>query len=138
MSNKPYDALRYKFVTAQFDWRVEDIRLAMWDGTPDFVASDTQLNQIIARGHVLRGYSDPITSRTVSVDGTVQTNNVLVRTPPAANEITWLTLCVNGASPADSLLVEFIDDAIGLPFITNGLDQLFTPDWATGKGWFRG
>lgn len=98
-----------------------------------FVPTDTSIYDITARGDtVLVKTSLPITVKTVSADGTAQTNGVVVPEVPIGPNITHFTL-----HEAFGNLILFIDEALNLPFTPNGLDLVVQPDWLEQRGWFR-
>ena len=80
---------------------------------------------------MLRGSSLPITSQTVAPDGTAQTNQVIIPGVPIGAPITFFTM-----SDADQLIL-FIDEAVELPFVPNGLDMVVQPDWLEQRGWWK-
>jgi hypothetical protein len=131
--NRPYDIARYRFLTAGLNWPALDLRLTAWSGQTQFVATDKLLADITTR-HVttLRGTSLPITIKSVSSDGTAQTNGVVIPNVSVGLDITHFTM--NEVSGA---LILFIDDAFDLPFTPNGLDIVVQPDWLAKRGWFR-
>jgi len=136
MANQPYNIARYKFVTATFDWIGMNLALVAWSGTPEFIATDTNVNEIVARGNaVARGVSLPITQKTVAADGTTQTNQVVIPNVAVGAPITHFTL-VDDQVGGDTLLY-YIDEALDLPFDPNGLDMVIQPDWLSMRGWFR-
>ncbi len=137
MSNQLYDDARFKLSTGSFDWRAIDLVLTAWAGTPDYAQTDRTLSDIVGRGGVALGHSMPVTSKTVSSDGTVQTNQVIIPAVPIGQNVTWFTFAKRTATVNLSELIEFIDDVDGLPFVPNGLDMVINPDWVQDQGWWR-
>jgi hypothetical protein len=135
--NNIYDDARVKLLTAAFNWPVTDLVLTAWPGTPNFVATDKTLSQITARGFTARGHSQAVTSKTVSADGTAQTNQVLIPTVPVGASVTWFTMSKRMATIALSELILYIDEAVELPFVPNGLDLIVNPDWLSNRGWWK-
>lgn len=133
--NQPYDGARYQMLTSGLDWLGSDIRVAVWGGTPDFVATDQSTADIEGRGHVMLGISETITLKQVAANGTAQTDEVLIHDVPIGETVSWLTILAL-AGPTDELIL-FIDEAVELPFDPNGLDLIITPDWLENRGWFR-
>jgi len=127
--NQPYDIARYRFVTAAFNWLTMDLRLSAFGGAPMFVAANQLLSQITAP---LLGTSQPITVKTVTSDGTAQTNQVLIPNVPVGPDVTHFIM-----HEAAGQLLLFIDQALDLPFTPNGLDMVISPDWLEQRGWFR-
>lgn len=131
--NQPYNIARRRFVTAGFDWLNMDLRLTVWGGAPYFVPTDELVAAVVARGGTsLLGTSQPITVKTVTSDGTAQTNGVVVPNVPIGPNVTHFTL-----NESNGNLILFIDEAIELPFTPNGLDMVVQPDWLEQRGWFR-
>ena len=126
-----YDVARYRLMTGAFDWLTANLVLTAWSGTPVFSATDEVITDVAAHGPVARGSSLPITSKTVTTDGTGQTNQVVIPAVAIGDPITFFTMSDGTA------LILFIDDAIELPFIPNGLDMLVQPDWLEQRGWWR-
>jgi hypothetical protein len=129
--NNAYDVARYGLMTGAFDWRAANLVLTAWSGTPVFSATDEIIADVAAHGPVARGSSLPITSKTVVPDGTAQTNQVVIPAVAIGDPITFFTM-----SNATALVL-YIDDAIELPFIPNGLDMVIQPDWLEQRGWWR-
>lgn len=130
--NNVYDDARVKLLTALFDWTAYDLRLVAWSGTPSFLPTEKTVSQITGRGYAISGTSQVITSKTVSVNGTAQTNQLLLPAVPVGPPVTWFTMTKAGTD-----LILYIDDAEGLPFTPNGLDVPVTPDWLSNRGWWR-
>jgi len=134
--NAPYNIARYRALTSGINWINADLVLAAWSGTPAFVESDDSPADIMSRGFAPLGESLPITSKTVSADGTAHANQVIIPDVPVGPPITWFTLS-KGTPLSSSELILFIDEAIELPFVPNGLDIVVQPDWLSNRGWFR-
>jgi hypothetical protein len=130
--NAPYDTARYKFVTAGLNWLTTQLRLTAWGGVPQFVATDTMVSDLTTRGVPLLGTSQPITVTTVTPDGTAQTNKVVIPNVPVGPDVTHFTM-----GDTSGRLILFIDQALGLPFVTNGLDIVVQPDFLQQRGWFK-
>lgn len=137
MGNQIYDNARRRLLTADLDWQTIELMLVPWDGVPDFVATDTKINNITARGALPRGYSDPITSQTVTTTGIGQTNLILIPDVEVGPDISWFTMCERKPVLSESELILFIDTGLDMPFTPNGLDLLVTPDWLSRRGWFK-
>ena len=135
--NDIYNQTRVELLTGGFDWTSEAMRLVAWAGTPDFNPVDETVANILTRSGVMIGFSEEITSQTVSSDGTAQTNTVLIPLSVVGPEVTWMTFVKTALTQADSELVLFIDDAIDLPFDPRGLDIVIQPDWLQQRGWWR-
>jgi hypothetical protein len=130
MTNQLYNGARYRMLTGGLNWGTQALQLVVFDGTPDFVATDNVVADITARGHTAQG-SYAITAQSVAADGTAQTNAVLVPALAPGKTISWMVITVA------TYLVLYVDDAFGLPFATNGLDIFIEPDWTLNRGWFR-
>src|SRR4051812_10733176 len=96
--NNIYDRTRYQLLTGALNWLTLDARLVAFSGTPDFVAADLTINDIVLRSGALVGYSDDITSQTVAVNGTAQTNTVFIPNSVVGPPVTWFAM-VRHASP---------------------------------------
>lgn len=135
--NQVYNNARYRMLTSALNWITEPMILSAWAGTPDFVATDKAIGNVKARGNVEIAWSIPITSQSVASDGTAQTNDVLIPGIAVGQTVTWMTMSDQFGSHDLSELILFIDDAIELPFVGNGLDMLIRPDWLDNRGWFK-
>lgn len=122
-------------LTAGVDWIGSDLRVAAWGGVPLFVEADDALADIQARGYTKLGDSLPITSKTVSANGTAQTNQVVIPGVPVGQLVTWFTM-YKKVGLGDELIL-YVDEAYELPFDPNGLDMVVQPDWFQNRGWFR-
>jgi hypothetical protein len=137
MSNGIYDSARVKLLTANLNWLTANLVLSAWSGVPDFVPTDSNISNIVARGHAERGSSLPVTGQAVAPDGTAQTGNVVIPALSIGPNITWMTFAIRNATYNLSELILYIDEAVELPFVANGLDFIITPDWAKNRGWWR-
>ena len=136
--NDIYDEARRRLATATLDWTAIDLMLTAWRGTPTFVPTDKTINDVIAHGNsTVAAYSLPIVTKDVAVDGTAQTDEVVLPDVAIGAPITHFTMCQRNVVPESGQLILFIDNAEGLPFIPNGLDMVIKPDWLQNKGWFR-
>ena len=135
--NSVYDETRVRLLTASLDWAALDLMLSAWAGTPDYTPTDTTIANIKGRGAVELGFSLPINSASVSVDGTAQTDQVVIPMVPIGPAVTWFTMSDRDAAHDQSKLIIFIDEATELPFVPNGLDLLVNPDWLQMRGWWR-
>lgn len=134
--NGLYNDARYKMQAGTFHW-MTDLLLVAWKGTPNFLATDKIVSDVLARNPAgIMATSEPITDASIAADGTGRTNNVLFKTVPIGS-VTWFTMCKKQVSTNLSELILFVDQAENLPFTTNGLDVLVTPDWLQNRGWFR-
>ena len=135
--NTIYDAARYKLMNALFDWTKTNLVLTCWSGTPTFVPTDATIDDLVLHGVVDRGASLPITSKTVSPDGTAQTNQVVIQAVPIGAPLTFFTMSERKPTYGLSELILFIDEALDLPFDPNGLDIVVQPDWLQRRGWWK-
>lgn len=137
MTNSLYHAAAYAMATGAFDWTDIPLRLSAWTGTPTFDPTHVKIEDITDVGGVELAYSLPITAQSVAADGTMQTNHVVIPAIPVGPSVTWFTM--SGAQPLheNDRLIMFIDEALDLPFVPNGLDLLVTPDWLSNRGWGR-
>ena len=79
----------------------------------------------------------PITAKSVSPDGTAQTNPVLIPACRSARRLSYFTMCEKHATIFNGKLILFIDEALELPFDPNGLDMVVQPDWLQKRGWWQ-
>jgi hypothetical protein len=132
MPNAIYDVARYRLLTANLDWTALNLQLAALGGTPEFVPEDEEIIDITNRGKPLLGVSMPIPIKSVAVNGTAQTGPVVIPTVPVGQNVTHFAM-----TEASGALILFIDEAIELPFVPNGLDMVIQPDWLQQRGWWR-
>lgn len=136
--NQIYDQAARALMLAQLNWPNTEMVLVAWGGTPLFDATHVSVAAVrAAAGATELGSSLPITSRTVAVDGTGQTNKVVIQNMPIGPPVTWFTLCKDVGDVTLAQPILFIDDAVELPFIPNGTDMVISPDWSANRGWFR-
>jgi hypothetical protein len=136
--NTIYNEARRRLATAALDWTTVDLVLVAWSGAPSFMANDKTVADVASHGAVPVAYSIQIVNKAVSIDGTAQTDQVLLPKVPIGPAITHFTMCQRHATvPNMSQTILFIDDAEGLPFVPNGLDMVIEPDWLENRGWFR-
>jgi len=127
-----YDNARVKFATAALDWRSANYFLTAWKGEKDFVPTDTNVALITSRGKAsLAATAMPITGKAVDSAGVMKTQPVIFQAVPASQNIVFFVMQFGN----EPLL--FIDDVLGLPYTSNGLDIIVQPDWATAQGWCR-
>jgi hypothetical protein len=138
LTNTIYNEARRRLATAALNWPVVDLVLIAWTGPPTFYANDKVISDVAAHGAVLAAYSQTIVHKAVALDGTAQTDQVLLPMVPIGPTITYFTMCQRHATvPEQSQLILFIDEAENLPFVPNGLDIVVEPDWLENRGWFR-
>ena len=137
--NGIYDLARYQLLTAQFDWQTIPLVLSAWGGTPMFVPTDQTIADVASHGSPELGTSIPITAQSVAINGTAQTNHVLIPPIlPAGPIVTWFTMSRQyPTTHAFSQPILFIDEADELPFDPRGLEIIVQPDWLDERGWFR-
>jgi hypothetical protein len=135
--NTIYDSARYKLLTGTFDWTAADLMLTAWSGALEFHPEDDTIEEVSAHGPVERGSSMPITVQTVALNGTAQTNGVVIPSVAVGAPISFFTMSDRKPTHGLSELILFIDEAVDLPFIPNGLDMVIQPDWLAQRGWWR-
>jgi hypothetical protein len=136
--NDIYDKARVQLLTAQLDWRTIPLVLTAWAATPRFIPTHETIADILVYPGYEHAHSVSITGQAVSADGTAQTDTVILPEVPIHDmPITWLTMAWLKPVYEESSLILFIDQAEGLPFTTNGLDVVITPDWLENRGWWR-
>jgi hypothetical protein len=139
LSNSIYDIARYMLTTVPVDWRISNLTLTAWAGTPSFVPNELTVADIQARVGVPNnlGSSTAVTGMAVTTDGYNQTDPVIIRNIQAGKIITWFTMSQYHAAVNKSELYLFLDEVEGLPWTANGLDLVVQPDWLLKRGWFR-
>ena len=137
--NQLYNNAARQLALGQLVWPDTDLVLVAWGGTPLFVATHITVADLrVATGLTELGHSLPITDSSVAIDGTCQTNQVVIPDVPVGPPVTWFTMCRVGVPTlSEAELILFVDEAIELPFEPNGLDITVQPDWAMRRGWFR-
>lgn len=131
--NTIYDIARNRFALAMINWSDAPLFLLAYSGEPEFVPDDETISEITARGNtLLLSTSQPITNRSVSLQGYLQTGNVVFEEVAIGFPITHFLMTLSGVTP-----LLYIDDAMNLPFEPNGLDVVVTPDWLERRGWGR-
>ena len=137
MANSLYDIAASAMMGGTFNWLTADLMVVAWASPADFNPADRMLNDIKARGGFELGSSLPIVNKTIGINGTGQTDAVLIPNIPIGQVVTWFTMCIREAVHDTSTLVLFLDEVDGLPFDPNGLDLTIQPDWLQNRGWFR-
>jgi len=134
-----YDVARVRLLKADLDWEAVPLVVVAWGGAVDFNPTDGNVANITARGIATElGTSLPINRSSVSADGSAQTDQVLIPNVPIGQSIVWLTVCEKHPTmPSLNQLILSVDDALEMPFDSNGLDVILNPDWLTGRGWFK-
>lgn len=136
--NSVYDGARYDLLTASLDWPGDPLRLVAWSGELDFTPADRTVADITTRAlAAVVGSSLPITVQSVSANGTAQTNQVVIPAPPVGPPVTFFTMGRKAPAVGNDELILYIDQALGLPFIPNGLDLVVQPDFLQARGWWR-
>ena len=83
------------------------------------------------------GDAGVLPGKTVSTDGTSQTNQVVIPTVAIGAPISFLTMSDRNVNQTLSTVILYIDEALDLPFIANGLDMVVQPDWLAKRGWWK-
>jgi hypothetical protein len=126
------------FASAQLNWATEKLVLIVWSGPPTFIETDTAISAIVTRATtVAAGHALPINSKTVTPEGYLQTDSVLVPQVPVGPDITHFIMANYVSTWNDGAPLLYVDEAENLPFTPNGLDILITPDWVQHRGWGR-
>lgn len=138
MANDLYNIARFMQVTAAFNWIAFDLSLVALRGAPAFVATDATLTQVLSHGATQAGASLAVVGKNVLSDGTCQTSPIVIPGITVGPDVTHFVMVKVAVIFGNSVPLEFIDDAAGLPFVPNGLDLTIQPDWLQQRGWFRG
>jgi len=138
LSSELYNNAAREFALGQLIWPDTELVLVAWGFEPVFNPAHATIADLrTATGLTELGISLPITDSSVAVDGTCQTNQVVIPNIPIGPDVTWFTLCRARATIELAELILFVDEAIELPFVPNGLDLVIQPDWTLNRGWFR-
>lgn len=135
--NQIYDVSRRSLLLAQLNWPAANLVLYAFQGVPAFDPTDAIMTDVLATTPGLAGTSQPVTGKTVTLDGVAQTDPIVITAVPVGPDITFFVLGVDLGSMGTSRPVLYIDDAFELPFVPNGLDLVVQPDWLSDRGWFR-
>lgn len=135
--NQIYDVSRRSLLLAQLNWTTVNLALFAFEGVPAFDPTDAIMTDVLATTPDLAGTSQPVTGKTVTLDGTAQTDPIVIPAVPIGPDITFFVLAVDLGSMGTSRPVLYIDDAFELPFVPNGLDLVVQPDWLSSRGWFK-
>jgi hypothetical protein len=137
VTNQIYDVSRRSLLLGALNWTSIPLVMLAFRDTPVFDPTDATLQQVVDTTPTLAGTSLPVTGKTVTVDGTAQTDPIVVPGIPVGPDVTFFVLSENTGSYATSRPILFIDDAFELPFVPNGLDLVIQPDWLSQRGWWR-
>lgn len=136
--NALYALPRELLLKAALNWPTLAIYIQAWRGSYAFNEAHVTSADVTAAGGALVQTSLAATGAVVRPGGYGRTDPILLPTVPASpNPITFLTLSEITTLPGTHRLILFIDEAEGLPFVPNGLDQPVQPDWLNARGWFR-
>ena len=136
--NRLYSRNRKKFLDGTFDWPVRSFIMSACRGAYTFDEDHQIDSEIIAAGGVIVTDGLPLTGMTAMAGGYAMSNLTLIPAVPAGAPITFLILFdVTDLATTGKVPLVYIDEAMGLPFTPNGLDQNIQPDWLSHRGWFR-
>jgi hypothetical protein len=135
-----YDSIRERLLYGTFSWQTADLEVEAWSAGV-FDPKHIRVSDITAAGGVKQSKSTLLVGPPwVVAGGYAAADSVIL---PGSGftvgaTISYLTLSdKSGSNTSDPLLILFIDDAEGLPFVANGLDYVVTPDWLLRRGWWR-
>ena len=134
--NALYAGLRDRMLKG-FVWQDLPLIVGAWHGAYVFDETDVTTQDVIAAGGILSAYSLPLTNVIPRTGGYARSDMALLPTMPVGAEITFLTIMEDTGVLGQEKQLMYIDEANGLPFIPNGLDQYVQPDWLDLRGWFR-
>lgn len=137
MSNEIYDVARYRFGTAQLNWETANLVLFAFAGTPVFEPTDLHIDDLTGRGATVIGQSMSVSGRNVSQKGYLQTAPILIPAVPVGPQFTHMVMALDAATAGEEVPLIFVDEAVELPYLPNGLDILIQPDWLAQRGWGR-
>ena len=133
MANALYDAARKRFLEAKINWFVDDIRCMLVSGnsyTPNF-SVDEYLSDVPVSARVTSGAS--LTGKSI-VGGAADANDVVFSAVPSSSPIvTAVLLYADYGSEDTSVLIAWLDTAMGLPIVPNGGDIIITWDNGVNK-----
>ena len=127
MANSLYDPAREKYLTGEFNWSADDIRVALvstsaGDNPYTFNASHEFLDSI--HPNAIRSQSGALENKAVG-DGKAQADNITFTAVEGA-EAGALVIYVHNADPAAAALIAYLDTGVGLPVLPNGGDIYIT------------
>lgn len=134
MANQLYSADRVKFINGGFNWPSLPARLDAWRGSYVFDEAHASIADITAAGGVQVVVGLALSGKIAKPGGYAASNPAILPTVPVGAPVTFLVLMDTTGTPVP---IAYIDDAQGLPFTPNGLDQVVQPDWLQLRGWFR-
>ncbi len=130
MANVVYDKAREKFLNADIDWAVDNIKAVLVDAADyTFSAAHEFLSDIAAGGRVAT--SGNLTSKT-STNGVADAADVTL-TAVSGDPSEAIVIYKDTGSAATSPLIAYIDTATGLPITPNGGDITITWDNGANK-----
>jgi hypothetical protein len=135
----PYAGIRERLLYNTFSWLSADLELQAWSGG-HFNEQHVRVSDLIASGGVPQSKSQEAASPFIRPGGYASSNALILPGTgfSVGASITFLTMNDRASgSAADPILVLFIDDADGLPFVANGLDYVVEPDWLFKRAWWR-
>lgn len=136
----PYAAIRERLLYQSFNWQGAVLELQAWSAG-NFDETHIRTSDLTTAGGVLQSRSGVNFAPPWIVPGGYAASDRMILPGnlfQVGQQISFLTLSDRaGGNDADPLLVLFIDDAEGLPFIANGIDYVVTPDWLQFRGWWR-
>jgi hypothetical protein len=137
--NRLYSRNRIKFLNTQFDWANRQMIMTCCRGPYTFDEEHITSDELVANGAELVASSLPMTGQTAMPGGYAMSDLIVVPAVPANTlPVTFLVLFdVTEAGTVGNVPLVYIDEAMGLPFVPNGLDQQIQPDWLNHRGWFR-
>ena len=135
----PYASIRERLLYRTFDWVTSDLELQAWSGGV-FNEAHIRVSDLAATGAHPGAKSVETPLAFIRPGGYAASDSIKL---PGGNFtvgelVTFLTLSDRSdGNAADPLLILFLDDVEGMPFIANGLDYYVNPDWLFKRAWWR-
>ena len=123
MANSLYDPARQKYLTGEFNWLTDDIRVALvsidaGDNPYTFSAAHEYLDSVHA--NAIRSQSGALEGKAVD-DGKAQADNTTFTAVEGA-VAGALIIYKHNVDPAAADLIAYLDTGVGLPVTPNGGD----------------
>lgn len=133
MANTLYDNARELFLKGQLAWHTADIRACLVDKTvysaPNF-ATDTKYSDL---GLSIIANSPSFASKTTAGGAAGAANITFTEVAEGDPAGALVIYAYDNGTPGDSILIAYLDDAVGLPITPNGGDIVVTWDSGPNK-----
>jgi hypothetical protein len=136
--NNLYSTARERMLSNDFYWPTLPLAMVACRGPYQFMEEDEVLADVLSSGGQIAQLGLPLLGLGVAEGGYARSDTAVIPLVPVSPDaVTFLLLVEMTGVTNDAKLIEYIDEAIGLPFVPNGQDQTVQPDWIAKRGWFR-